>query len=214
MIVSHNHPKYIEKRNGMKGDKYNGAFYYSKEITDIIIPLVETDRNWITINIPGEGVDHSIVFIHNNLNSKIYDWLSEYKDLVLVCGIPETCEKVSHLGKAIYLPLSVDVESVEKYRRPKTKKRAYVGRWNKQMGGYFLPKTDKLMDMPRDVLLGSMAEYEEIYAVGRTAIEGLILGCRLLPYDPRFLDVSRWKVLDSRDAARMLQEELDKIDGR
>ena len=213
MIISHNHPKYQNKRQGLKGDRFNGAYYYSKEICDIIIPLVDTDRNWITINVPGEGVDHAIVFIHNNINPGIYDWLSEYEDLILVCGIPETCEKVSHLGKAIYLPLSVDVEEVKKYVRPKTKKRAYVGRWNKQQGGYFLPKTDKLMDMPRSSLLRSMAEYEEIYAVGRCAIEGLVLGCKILPYDPRFLDPGIWKVVDSREAAELLQAELDRVGG-
>ena len=59
-----------------------------------------------------------------------------------------------------------------------------------------------------------MAEYKTIYAVGRTAIEAKALGCRLKAYDPRFPKVSRWKVLDNRAAAAMLQEYLDEIDGQ
>ena len=212
MIVNHMHPKYLEKQARMRGDRFNGAFYYSKEITEIIIPLVDTDRNWITINLEGEGADHSIVFIHNNIRTGIYNWLQEYKDLILVCGIPETCEKVAHLGTPIYLPLSVDVEEVRRYIRPKTKRRALVGRSTKVNGTYVLKGTDKLMDMPRSELLRSMAEYREVYAVGRTAIEAKVLGCEVLPYDPRFLDPSRWEIRDSREAAELLQKELNKID--
>ena len=53
MIINHDHPAY--RRNWKKsGDnRFNGAFYYSKEITKNIIPLIETDRNWITINVRG-----------------------------------------------------------------------------------------------------------------------------------------------------------------
>ena len=58
-----------------------------------------------------------------------------------------------------------------------------------------------------------MAEYETVYAVGRTAIEAKILGCKLKAYDPRFPKVSRWKILDNKKAAKMLQEMLDEIDG-
>ena len=101
MIFDHDHYKYREKWNMSGYNRYNGAFYYSKEIVKNIIPRVKTDRNWITINIQGIGCDHSIVFIHNNLHPEHYDWLQRYDDLILVCGIPETCAKVSHLGNAI-----------------------------------------------------------------------------------------------------------------
>ena len=211
-VISHDHPKYKARRDAMKGDRYNGAYYYSKEIVEKIIPLVDTDRNWVTINIPGECKDHSIVFIHNNLTPQIYEWLSEYKDLVLVCGIPETCEKVAQWGTPIYLPLSIDTEEVKKYRRPKTRRRAIVGRSNKCLGSHVLPGTDRIFDMPRSDMLSLMAEYREVYAVGRCALEALVLGCSLLPYDERFPDVSRWKVVDSREAAQWLQKELDRID--
>ena len=119
MIIDHNHRKYREKWKQAGKNKYNGAFYYSKEIVKNIIPNVKTDRSWITVNLPGVGVDHSIVFVHNNLHPERYDWLTKYKDIVLVCGIPETVEKVSHIGKAVYLPLSIDTEYISQFKLPK-----------------------------------------------------------------------------------------------
>lgn len=213
-IVDHDHPVYRKKRTLAGDNKWNGAYYYSKEIVENIIPLVKTDRNWITINIPGHGLDHSIVFIHNNLHPEIYDWLSAYKDLILVCGIPETCAKVSSLGIPICLPLSIDVEDVKTYIRPKIKHAAFVGRWPKRKGITFPEHVDIIENLPRKKILQKMAEYEEVYAVGRTAIEAKVLECKVLPYDPRFPDPDRWRILDNKDAAGLLQRQLDEIDGR
>ena len=76
-----------------------------------------------------------------------------------------------------------------------------------------MPKyADVLSGLPRNTMLQEMAKYKQLYAVGRLAIEGMILDCEILPYDPRFPDVDIWKVLDSKDAAKILQKELDKID--
>lgn len=210
MIIDHDHPTYRAAWLNSGLNRYNGAFFYSKEIVKYIIPNVKTERNWLTINTHGVGADHCIVFIHNNKHPENYNWLKRYKDLILVCGVPETCEKVAHLGKTIYLPLSVDVADVKRYERPKTKETAFAGRLEKAKG---LTGIDMLAGLPRTKLLPAMAEYRNIYAVGRTAIEAKILGCKVLPYDQRFPDPSVWKVLDCRDAAKILQEELDKIDG-
>lgn len=221
MIIDHNHPDYRRRWQNAGAGAFNGAFYYSKEIVKNIIPYVETDRHWMTINIPEKnrvpqfdsyGADHMIVFIHNNLHPENYDWLARYNDLVLVCGIPETCEKVAHLGKAIYLPLSIDVANVQSYMRPKTKEVAFVGRSCKRSGIVFPPNVDFIEGLPRTKLLERMAEYKEIYAVGRTAIEAKALGCKILPYDERFPDVERWQVLDNREASKILQEQLNMID--
>ena len=38
-------------------------------------------------------------------------------------------------------------------------------------------------------------------------------GCEIMPYDKRFPDPSIWRVLDNRDAAKILQQKLDEIDG-
>lgn len=212
MLIDHTYPAY-RKRWLLNGkSRWNGAFYYSKEIVNNIMPLVETDRNWITINIPNVGCDHSIVFIHNNLHPEYYDWLEDYNDLVLVCGIPETCEKMSHLGKAIYLPLSVNVEEIQQFITEKTEESAFVGRKPKREGCVFPEDTHFIEGLPRKELLSRMANYRKVYAVGRTAIEAKVLGCEILPYDPRFPDPSRWQILDNKDAARILQSLLDEVD--
>ena len=59
-----------------------------------------------------------------------------------------------------------------------------------------------------------MAKYERVYAVGRTAIEAVALGCEILVYDGRYTDPTFWKVVDNLEAAAMLQEMLDSIDGK
>jgi len=210
-IFDHTSPQYGSLFYGE--NRFNGAFYYSREIVKNIIPRVKTDRPWVTIRVQGMCCDHAIVFVHNNMYPAIYEWMRDYEDLILVCGVPETVEKVGHLGKAIYLPLSIDVREVKKYRTEKTKDVAFVGRRQKRGGIKFPKGTEYLENLPRKILLAEMAKYKRIYAVGRTAIEGIVLGCEVLPYDPRFPDPSVWKVVDNRDAARMLQEMIDEIDG-
>ncbi len=204
MIISHESPEYTNT-------KPNGALEYSKEIVKYFIPNIKTDRNWVTINLAGYCYDHSIVFIHNNLTTELYEWLKDFDDLILVCSQPETMEKVKVYGHPIYLPLSVDVKEVEKYKTQKTKARAYAGRKGKYASRN-ARNCDRLEDLPREELLSRMAEYYSVYAVGRTAIEAKILGCRIAKYDPRYPDINRWQILDSMDAVKILQEELDKAE--
>lgn len=219
MIIDHTNPLYVKKRNAMSQDgKYNGAYYYSKEIVKNIIPNVKTDRNWITIRLPEMTVhpDHSIIFIHNNRNPNYYSYLKNYKDCILVCSLPTTAENLRFFGKTIYLPLSVDVKQVEKYRvKEKTLDKAYAGR--KLKLSYFnnrVPKdVEVLSGMPQSKLLREMAKYKTIYASGRTAIQAKILGCNVLPHETNFPDSSVWKVIDNRESAKMLQKMLDEIDG-
>lgn len=210
MIINHEHKLYHRVWAFAGANRYNGAYYYSKEICERIIPNVKTDYNWITVNLEGIACDHAIVFIHNNKQPECYDWLEKYEDLILVCGVPETCEKVAHLGRTIYLPLSINVEEVKSYMQEKTKDTAFAGRRNKKRGTVLPKNIDYLEGLPRWKLLDRMAQYKYIYAVGRTAIEAKALGCEILPYDPRYPDPERWKVIDNLEAAKMLQEELDK----
>lgn len=213
MIIDHNHTMYRSLWNNCGDNKWNGAFYYSKEIVKHIIPRVKTNRNWVTINVRGVCPGHSIVFIHNNLHPERYAWLENVKDLILVCGIEKTAEFLKRYHHpTIVLPLSVDVESVKQYERPKTKYCAYAGRPAKAQGYKFPKDCDMLTGLPRNKLLPAMAEFECIYAVGRTAIEAKILGCEILPYDTRYPDPSIWEVLDCADAAKILQEKLDKVE--
>ena len=219
MIIDHTHPLYAKKRNSLiNGNKYNGAYYYSREIVKNIIPLVKTDRNWITIRLPEmQGhPDHSIIFIHNNKNPNYYSYLQNYKDCILVCGLPQTAENLRFYGKTIYLPLSVDVESVKKYHvRNKTKEIAYAGRAIKldYMNNRVPKDTPVLSNLPQSKLLREMAKYKKIYASGRTAIQAKILGCEVLPHETNFPDSRFWKVIDNKEAAKILQDKLNIIDG-
>lgn len=212
MIFSHESEPYASLWLGLNASKFNGAYYYSREIVRNIIPNVETDRNWVTILSKGMCFDHSVVFIHNNDHPRIYQWMKDYKDLILVCGVPTTCAKVGHLGKAVYLPLSVDVAEVEQYRRRKDKGTCYVGRKGKRRGASFEKGTEYVEGLPREELLAELARYRRVYAVGRCAIEARVLGCEILSYDKRYPDPSVWKVLDNMDAAHMLQGILDEED--
>lgn len=219
-ILDHTHPTYVKKRNSLpEGDKYNGAYYYSRDIVKYIIPNVNTDRDWITIRCPEVKCHsaHSIVFIHNNRNPNYYEYLKDYDDAVLVCGLPQTAENMKFFSdKVIYLPLSVDVKSVLRYRRKhKDREMAFAGRMVKISPMYHAPvpkECDILTNMPQSRLLQEMSHYKKIYATGRTAIQAKILGCKIGVHDPRYPDPNLWQVVDCLDAAKMLQKELDKID--
>lgn len=211
IICSHELPEYKKTYGGTQ--HMNGAYWYSVEIVENIIPRVKTWRPWVTINVRGKCADHAIVFIHNNLNAHLYDWLSDYDDLVLVCGIPSTCEKVAHLGRAIYLPLSIDTKYVSSFGGVrKNIDRAFAGRRGKKSGYHFPLGTSTLANMDRETLLCNLARCKAVYAVGRCALEAKCLGAEVLPYDERFPDPNFWQVLDNREAAKILQTKLDEID--
>lgn len=216
MIISHTHPRYQRIWERAEANRYNGAYYYSREIVRNIIPNVETDRSWVTVNIPGAGCNHCIFFVHNNLQPEKYDWINQYgfRDIIYVCGIETTYEFYKEQKeKAILLPLSIDTEYIKQFEvERKTKDAAYAGRKTKTIMGNLPDGIDYLCGMKRADLLRRMAEYEKIYAVGRTAIEAKALGCKVMPYDMRFPDPGAWKVIDNRDAAKILQQELDRID--
>lgn len=219
MIIDHTHPDYQAVRKRMRnGDQYNGAYYYSIDIVKNIIPRVKTDRNWVTIRLHDQPIpDHSIVFIHNNRNPNYYEYLKRYHDLILVCGLEKTMENMQFFGKAIYLPLSVNVKYVKRFRvKEKDKEMAFAGRMIKISKMYHAPvpkECDILTNMPQYRLLGEMAHYKKVYCTGRTAIQAKILGCEIGIHDPNFPDSRIWKVIDCEDAAFELQTLIDKIDG-
>ena len=212
MIIDHNHPEYKKRRTKQGMGKFNGAYYYSRDIVKYIIPKVKTDRNWVTVRLEDVPVpNHSIVFIHNNRNPNYYEYLKKANDLILVCGVPETCEYVKFFGKAVYLPLSVDIKSIEKYKKEPTKEMAFAGRRLK-INNRVPSKCDILTDMPQNKLIEKMADYKKVYAVGRTAIQAKILGCEIGVYDTKYPDPSLWHPLDCSKAALILQHLIDEID--
>lgn len=219
-IIDHTHPESVRLQNSIGKHKWNGAYYYSVEVVQHFIPNIVTDRNWITIRAGEVCLDHSIVFVHDIWRfEEKYGYTFPYEDIVYVVSMPDMLERVGRHGKVVYLPLSVDVQYVERFKREKDRKLGFFGRteWRENwlQGAFEFPKgTDFVGMVPREELLWTMARYEQAYAVCRTAIEAKILGCEVLPFHQRFPDVSQWEVIDSRDAARMLQSKLDEIDGR
>lgn len=220
-IFDHTREAYKRKQARLKEGKNNGAYHYSCEIVKNIIPNVKTNRSWVTIN-SGECENGAIVFIHSNVDiEKYYSWLREYEDILCVCSVQKTCDEIERLGigKALFLPLSVDVAEVKKHWKPaKTKRACYVG----NMWGWKMPDIRKyvpagtrfLTNMSRDELLEQLSMYSDAYAIGRCAIEAKVLGCNVHVCDSRYPDPDVWQVLDNKDAAKMLQKMLNKIDGR
>lgn len=217
-IVDYRHPEAVRLRKRLGKHKYNGAYYYSVEISKHFIPNIKTDRNWVTIHAGNVCMDHSIVFVHDVWKwEEKYAYTFRYRDIVYVVSMPDMVDGVSKHGKVVYLPLSVDVEEVSAYRRSKDKGTAFFGRteWRENwlQGAFRFPEGTEFVGMvPRSELLSEMARYESVYAVCRTAIEAKVLGCEVLPFHPRFPDPNQWEVLDSREAAKMLQAGLDRID--
>lgn len=217
MIIGLKHPKYLYKHEAMNNGKHNGAYYYAKEIEENIIPLIKTDYNWVTIHVPGEYVDHSIIFIHSNVDFEKYKELANHKDLILVSSNYDTAKYMERFGKSIFLPLSVDVEYVRKFSvAKKTEELCYAGNmWpfkRADLKKYVPSEAHCFINVPRDELLAELAKYKVCYAIGRTAIEAKILGCEIKVCDSRYPDPNFWQVLDNKEAALILQSLLDGID--
>jgi len=220
MIIDHTSKSYLERWNALGVNRFNGAYYYSKEIVKNIIPNVKTTRNWITINAyNNEGIDHSIVFMHNTFHPEVYNWMMDFKDMLIVTSLPHLIKELGYLGHVIYLPLSIDINYVERFKtNKKTKDVAFVGRLSKlkhydELNIHFDNDVDLIGDMPREDLLKEMAKYKRVYATGRVALEAKVLGCEILPYHPLFPDPVLWQVLDNKDAAKILQKKINEIDG-
>ena len=218
IVIAYNTPAYIDRWSKLsKANQQNGAYNYSKEIVENIIPRVQTERPWVTINQPFFCKDHAIVFVHGNLHPHAYDWFMGYRDTVMVASLPETAKTLRERGhkQVILVPLSIDREYVERFMvKRKTRQVAYAGRPEKKKLGTLPEGIDLLEGLERNELLTEMAKYRQIYAVGRCAIEAKALGCEILPFDRRFPDPSIWTVVDNCEAAEILQRELDRIDRR
>lgn len=214
MIIDHNHPGYAAIRKKCGTGKYNGCWYYSNEIVGNIIPRVKTWRGWNTVGRELDGMqDHMIVFLHDNSTPWNYTWLKKYNDLVLVCSSEYTAKSVAYSGHVVLLPMSIDTEYVKEFRTEKTKDTCFVGNvWVKENCHSDIPDgVDFFSSLPREKLLKEVAKYKKCYAIDRCAQECQVLGCELLPLQTSY-HCDSFKVLDNRDAAKLLQAELDKID--
>lgn len=212
-------PAYIKARQALNGGIYNGAYYYSREIVENIMPLVRTCRPWDTLGMRAVGsMNNAIVFLHHNLNwDRVYSWLDRYQNQIFVCSSKATYEwAISKGKKAIFLPLSIDVEYVQKFSTEKAKETCYAGnkwKFKEEDLAKYLPKNIDFppKDLPREELLKFIAPYKTCYAIGRCALEARALGCKIRKCDSRY-SPSDFKLLDNREAAAILQKKLDEID--
>jgi len=205
----YSHTSKLYRRKSQK----NGAYWYSYELVNNIIPAVKTSRPWVTIKLDEFCVDHAIYFIHNNMEPESYRFLKKYKDVIAVVGVPYMVDLIRpYCAHVIYLPLSVDIDFVKKFKARKTKLVCYTGRRHKLNYGVIDQRAELLCDLPRDELLTKMARFRYVYAVGRVAIEAKILGCEIVPYDIRYPDPSLWGIVSNKMAAVNLQAQINKID--
>lgn len=165
------------------------------------------------------STNHAIVFIHHCINwADAYDWLDKYKDQIYIVSTKPSFEWFVEQGKkTILLPLSIDVDYVSQFKTVKTKKACYAGnRWSfkrEDEKNNIPPDVDfPPRNIPRDELLKFISRYEELYAIGRCALEGMVLGCKIKPFYHVYPDPSYWKVLDNKDAATLLQRALDMVE--
>ena len=215
-MITHEHPGYKKLRRKIGKGKFNGCYYYSKEIAKNIVPHIKTWRDWNTVGKDLDGMrDEMIVFLHDNSTPWNYSWLNNYHDLILICSSKYTMESVKYFGQTILLPMSVDTEYVSKFKSPKTKDTCFVGNtWVKDNTRQIIPdEVDFFSALPREKLLRELSKYRKAYAIDRCAIEAKILGCELLDLDTRYSVDNVGDVLDNHEAAKILQCELDKIDG-
>lgn len=219
MIIDHTHPEYTELRKKIPKGKHNGCWYYSQEIVKNIIPNVKTWRGWNTVGRELTGMqDHMIVFLHDNSTPWHYQWLKKYTDLVLVCSSKYTRDSVIYSGHTVLLPMSIDTEYVKQFRTEKTKDTCFAGNfWVKENmtdpSVLVTGKVDFFSGLPREKLLKEVAKYKRAYAIDRCAQEVQVLGCELLPIETRYHCDDVGKVVDNHEAAKLLQAELNKIDG-
>lgn len=205
-IISHESECYKK----LHMDHHDGAYWYSKEFVERMIPKLKTDRPFVTINVKGKCLDNAIVIIHANDHPEVYTYLADYKNLILVCSKIATVKKLIEMYPkfhVVYLPMSVDKAYVEKFKaKRKTKDTAYVGRLVKCPDEMMKNKNiAKIGNMDREKVLSECAKFKNVFAVGRCAIEAKILGAKV------FSDED-YPILDNLEAVPILQKFINEID--
>jgi len=201
---------------GLEGS-HNGAYYYAKEIEDLILPHIKANVFVVTTGgtVQPKKVPDGCVFVchHNVMPVEVYKPFLN-RGILWVCSKPSTVEKFKAAGeKTVYIPLSIDVKYVEKFKTEKTRDIAFVGNfWNfKEKYLESLPlNVHHVGGLPRERLLQEMAKYKRVIAEGRCNMEAQVLGCKVeLPdYKKSTIDVIPREVLDSRDAIPFWREVL------
>lgn len=180
-------PRFTLWRDKQTHGKENGAYYYSKEIEDNILPELGFDMFFVTagaaIYTPRELPDGTIVICHDNRSTKQSYGKLFGKGMIWVCSKHSTVKTLEGYGeKAVYVPLSIDTEYVKQFKRKKTKDTAYVGNawaFKREYLNSLPIDIEQLSGMPRVKLLKEMAKYKRVLAEGRVYLEAMILGCKV-----------------------------------
>lgn len=217
-IFSHLSPEYQEYCTKHGVLRNNGAYWYSKEIYENIIPKIITRRNWVTVNVPDCCYDNSIVFIHNNANPERYAWLKDYKNLILVCSNVKTLNFIIKLlpkAHTILIPLSIDTNYVKQFKaKRKSKDTAYYGRIEKCPKKILKDKSiTKIYGTDREANLKEIAKYKTVYSIGRCQLEAKCLGCKVISHKGEYENIE-WELLDNKDIIPELKRLIKEIDKR
>ena len=213
--------RYISWRKSVVKGVHNGAYYYAKEIEDLILPKIKGNILIVTaggtLYKSNDIPDGSVIVCHDNQNPKNAYSKMFKKDILWICSKESTVKKLKKYGeKAVYVPLSIDTEYVKKFKRKKTKDIAYVGNawaFKREYLNSLPDDIEQLSGMPRESLLKEMAKYKRVIAEGRCFMEAEVLGakCEIPKYDnPKIGAITR-TVLDSRDAVKYWREVLEPI---
>jgi hypothetical protein len=212
IIYDHTHIQFKQERQKLKTGKYNGAYYYSKELVKNIIPFIKTDYNWITSNVTENIVlNHTIVICHDNcMPESTYAKYRNFEDIIFICSSFQTARAVEIHGNPIYIPMSIDAQYVSKFKTKKTKKEAFAGNVWGFKKGYLPENVDIITELPREQFLKEMAKYEKIYATGRTRLEAVCLGCEteFMKFPRSYEEES--DLYDNKDVIKLIQNEIDK----
>lgn len=193
-------------RQGMS--RNNGAYWYAKEIEDIILPSLNNLNLWI--NTVGSGFyqarevpDRAVIVCHDNIRT-LKSYMKFFgKKILWVCSKQSSATLLSSKGEnAIYIPLSIDVEYVEQFKRKRrTKDIAYVGNawgFKKEYLSSLPSNIVQLNGMDRDDLLKEMSKYRTIIAEGRCLMEAKVLGAKTELPTHGYGDIVDREVIDSR----------------
>lgn len=212
-------PKFTQWRDKQTYGKENGAYYYSKEIEENILPELKLNMFFITagaaIYTPQEIPDGAIVICHDNRSTKQSYGKLFGKGMIWVCSKHSTVETLEGYGeRAVYVPLSIDTEYIKKFKRKKTKDTAYVGNawaFKREYLNSLPIDIEQLSGMPREKLLKEMAKYKHVIAEGRVLQEAQILGCKTeVPKYDRHESVYV-EALDNREAVKYWRKALEPI---
>ena len=202
-------PKYREWYDRKGVTRNNGAYWYARELEEIILPKIAADVVINTVGTPlytaTQVPDGSVIVVHDNVNPiGIYRKFLG-KGCLFVCSVQSVVEKFENEGeKAVHIPLSIDTAYVAQYKKKRrTKDTAYAGNswsYKKKFLSELPPEIDQLSGMERDDLLKAMSRYRNIIAEGRCLMEAKVLGANTTVTKFETVKTSDREVLDSRKA--------------